>query len=177
MSFDSFAKARTYPLSNYPTMEEHLMWLVHKYFLPSVVEKVKYTSLKKSKGMSRNVSMSDKACALLCVASIYDRVIYQCFVQEPDILNWSDWLPNPLAAVTNKYTEKSQDFSAVKFKGWSLEGLQVFNRLFQNIEEFRQAANSVQLESAILAHELQLTAISKRRGSVAKDLREINGHK
>ena len=177
MSFDSFAKARTYPLSNYPTIEEHPMWLVHKYFLPSVVGKVKYTSQKMCKVISRNVTVSDEAFALLCVANIYDRVIYQCFVQEPDILNWSDWLPNPLAAVTNKYTEKSQDFSAVKFQGWSLEGLQVFNRLFQNIEEFRQAANSVQLESAILAHELQLTAISKRRGSVAKDLREINGHK
>ena len=177
MSFDSFAKARTYPLSNYPTMEEHPMWLVHIYFLPSVVGKVKCTSQKMCKVISRNVTVSDEAFALLCVANIYDRVIYQCFVQEPDILNWSDRLPNPLAAVKNKYTEKSQDFSAVKFQGWSLEGLKVFNRLCQDIEEFRQTTNSVQSESAILAHELQLSANSKGRGSVTKELRELQERK
>jgi hypothetical protein len=87
MSFDSFAKARPYPLSDYPTMEEHPMWLVHKYFLPPVVGKVMYTSQKKCKVVSRNATVSDKDFALLCVASIYDRVIYQCYVQEPEMLN------------------------------------------------------------------------------------------
>jgi hypothetical protein len=77
MSIDSFAKAITYPLSNYPTMDEHLMWLVHEYFSLSVVGKVKYTSQKKCKVISRNVIVSDKAFALLCVANIYDRVNYQ----------------------------------------------------------------------------------------------------
>ena len=177
MSFDSFAKARTYPLSIYPTIEEHLIWLVHKYFLSSVVGEVKYTIQKMCKVISRNVTVSDKAFALLCVANIYDRVIYQCFIQEPEMLNWSDWLPNPLAVVKNKYTEKSQDFSAVKFQEWSLEGLKVFNRLCQDIEEFRQTTNSVQSESAILAHELQLSANSKRRGSVTKEFRELQEHK
>ena len=92
------------------------MWLVHKYFLPSVVGKVKYTSQKKCKVISKNVTVSDKAFALLCVANIYDRVIYQCFIQEPEILNWSDWLPNPLT-VRNKYNEKSQDFQQLSSKG------------------------------------------------------------
>ena len=102
MSFDSFAKARTYPLSNYPTIEEHPMWLVHKYFLPSVVGKVKYTIQKICKVISRNATVSDKAFALLCVANIYDRIIYQSFVQEPEMLIWSDWLLSPLAAIKNK---------------------------------------------------------------------------
>ena len=125
MSFDSFAKARTYPLSIYTAMEEYSMWLVRKYFLPSVVGKVKYTSQNMCKVISRNVTVTDKAFALLCIANIYDRVIYQCFVQEPEMLNSSDWLPNPFAAVKNKYTEKKQDSSSVKFQGWSLEGLKV----------------------------------------------------
>ena len=124
--------------------------------------------------ISRNGTVSDKAFALLCIANIYGRVIYQYFVQEADMLNWSDWVPNPLAVVKNKYTEKSQDLSAVKFQGWSLEGIKVFNRLCQDIEEFRQTANSLQLESAILAHELQLSANSKGRGSVTKELRELD---
>ena len=61
MSVDSFAKARTYPLRNYPTMDEHQMLLVHKYFLPSVVGKVKYTSQKKCKVISKNVSLDRKS--------------------------------------------------------------------------------------------------------------------
>ena len=65
----------------------------------------------------------------------------------------------------------------MKFQGWFLEGLKVFNRLCQNIEEFRKTTNSVQLESAILAHELQLSANSKGIGSVAKELREIQESK
>jgi hypothetical protein len=121
MCFDSFAKARSYSLSNYPTTEEHLMWLVNKYFLPSVVGKIKYTSQKKCKEISRNVTLSDEAFALLYVANIYDRVIYQCFVQEPEMLTWSDWLPNPLAVVKNKYTEKSQDFLQWISKGGLLK--------------------------------------------------------
>ena len=52
--------------------------------------KVKYTSQKKCEVISRNAIVSDKAFALLCVANIYDRVVYQYFVQEPEILNWSD---------------------------------------------------------------------------------------
>jgi hypothetical protein len=66
------------------------MRLVHKYFLPSVVGKVKYIGQKKCQVISRNVTVSDKAFALLCVANINDRVILQCIVQEPDLLNWSD---------------------------------------------------------------------------------------
>ena len=65
----------------------------------------------------------------------------------------------------------------MKFQGWFLEGLKVFNRLCQNIEEFRKTTNSVQLESAILAQELQLSVNSKGRGSVAKELREIQESK
>ena len=75
MSFDSFAKARTYPQSNYPIIEEYPMWLVQKYFLPSVVGKVNYTGQKKCQVISRNVTVSDKSFALLCVANIFDRVI------------------------------------------------------------------------------------------------------
>ena len=49
MRFDSFAKARTYPLSTYPTMEEQPMCLLCEYFLPSVAGKVKYTSQRSVK--------------------------------------------------------------------------------------------------------------------------------
>jgi hypothetical protein len=64
----------------------------------------------------------------------------------------------------------------VKFQGWSLEGLKVFNRLCQDIEECKQTANSVQLESAILAHELQLSANLKGRGSVNKEQRATGAY-
>jgi hypothetical protein len=86
-------------------------------------------------------------------------------------------LPNPHAVAKNKYTEKSQNFSAVKFQWRSLQGLKVFNILCQNIVEFRQTANRVQLESVVLAHELQLSTNSKGRESMAKEIRELQEHK
>ena len=70
---DSFTKSRSHPIVGFDTVEKHPLYLLHKYFLPSVVGKVKYFQQKAISKISDFVTVSDKAFALLCIANTYDK--------------------------------------------------------------------------------------------------------
>ena len=74
---DSFTNSRSHPIVSFDTVEKHPLYLLHKYFLPSVVGKVKYSQQKAILKVSDFVTVSDEAFALLCIANTYDKIVFQ----------------------------------------------------------------------------------------------------
>ena len=70
---DSFTNSRSHPIVSLDTVEKHPLYLLHKYFLPSVVGKVKYSQQKAILKVSDFATVSDEAFALLCIANTYDK--------------------------------------------------------------------------------------------------------
>ena len=119
------------------TVEKHLLYLLHKYFLPSVVGKVKYSQRKAASKLSDFVTVSDEAFALLCIANTYDKVVFKYFKEQPDILTWDGNMPSPPNVIKSKYTDKRVDKTSPKLQGWSIEGLTVFDRWCHDIATSR----------------------------------------
>ena len=120
---DSFTNSRSHSIVGFGTVEKHPLYLLHKYFLPSVVEKVKYSQKKATGSLSDFVTVSDEAFALLWIANTYDKVVYKHFKEQPDVLNWDHWnMPSPSNVIKSKYTDKRADKASPKLQGWSIEG-------------------------------------------------------
>ena len=135
-------------------LEMHPLYLLHKYFLPSVVGKVKYSQRKAAAKLSDFVTVSDEAFALLCIANTYDKVVFKYFKEQPDVLNWDHGkMTSPPNIIKSKYTDKRANKASPKLQVWSIEGLTVFDRLCHDIATSRLTKNSEDLENAILKHE------------------------
>ena len=72
---------------DFDTVEKHPLYLLQNYFLPSVVGKVKYSQQKAISRISDFVTVSDETFALLCIANTYDKIVFQYFKEQTDILN------------------------------------------------------------------------------------------
>ena len=125
---DSFTNSRSHSIVGFGTVEKHPLYLLHKYFLPSVVGKVKYSQRKAAAKLSDFVKVSDEAFALLCIANTYDKVVFKYFKEQPEVLNWDHGnMPSPPNVIKSKYTDKRADKTSPKLQGWSIEGLTVFD--------------------------------------------------
>ena len=151
-------------------MEKHPLSLLHKYFLPSVVGKVKYSQQKAISKISDFVTVSDEAFALLCIANTYDKIVFKYFKEHPDILNWDENMPSPPNVVKSKYTDKRVDSASPKLQGWSIEGLTVFDRWCHEIAALRLTKNSNDLEHAILKYEKNCLEEERIRSGFAYSL-------
>jgi hypothetical protein len=106
---DSFTNRRSHSIVACGTVEKHPLYLLHKYFLPSLVGKVKYAQRKAAAKLSDFVMVSDEAFALLCIANTYDKVVFKYFKEQPDVLNWDHGnMPTPPNVIKSKYTDKMQ---------------------------------------------------------------------
>ena len=85
---ESFTNSRSHSIVAFGTVEKHPLYLLHKYFLPSVVGKVKYSQRKAAAWLSDFVTVSDEAFSLLCIANTYDKVVFKYFKEQPDVLSW-----------------------------------------------------------------------------------------
>ena len=151
---DSFTNSRSHSIVGFDKLQKHPLYLLHKYFLPSVVGKVKYSQRKAAAKLSDFVTVSDEAFALLCIANTYDKVVFKYFKEQPDVLNWDHGnMPSPPNVIKSKYTDKRADKASPKLQGWSIEGLTVFDRWCHDIATSRLTKNSDDLENAILRHE------------------------
>ena len=134
---DSFTNSRSHSIVGFGTVEKHPLYLLHMYFLPSVVGKVKYSQRKAASKLSDFVTVSDEAFALLCIANTYDKVVFKYFKEQPDILTWDGNMPSPPNVIKSKYTDKRVDKTSPKLQGWSIEGLTVFDRWCHDIATSR----------------------------------------
>jgi hypothetical protein len=131
---DSFTNSRSHSVLGFDKLKKHPLYLLHKYFLPSVVGKVKYSQRKAAARLSDFVTVSDEAFALLCIANTYDKVVFKYFKEQPDVLNWDhDNMPSPPDVIESKYTDKRVDKASSKLQGWSIEELTVFDWWCHNI--------------------------------------------
>jgi hypothetical protein len=93
---DIFTNSRSHSIVGFGTVEKHSLYLLHKYFLPSVVGKVKYSQKKAAAKLSDFVRVSDEAFALLCIANTYGKAVFKYFKEQPDFLNWDHGnMPSP----------------------------------------------------------------------------------
>ena len=151
---ESFTNSRSHSIVAFGTVEKHPLYLLHKYFLPSVVGKVKYSQRKAAAQLSDFVMVSYEAFGLLCIANTYDKNVFKYFKEQPDVLNWNDGnMPGPPNVIKSKYTDKVADKASPELGGWSIEGLTVFVRWCHDIATSRLTKNSGDLENAILRHE------------------------
>ena len=115
---DSFTNRRSCPIVGFDTVEKHPLYLLHKYFLPSVVGKVKYFQQKAILKISNFVTVSDEAFALLWIANTYEKIVFKYFKEQPGILNWDENMPSPPSVIRSKYTDKREDSASPKLQGW-----------------------------------------------------------
>jgi ribosomal protein S21 len=149
----SFTNSRSHSIVGCGIVEKHPLYLLHKYFLPSVVGKVKYSQRKAAARLLGFVTVSGEAFALLCIANTYDKVVFKYFKEQPDVLNWDHGnMPSPPNVIKSKYTDKRADKTSPKLQGRSIEGLTVFDRWCHDIATSRLTKNSDDLENAILRH-------------------------
>jgi hypothetical protein len=93
---DSFTNSRSHSIVGLGTVEKYPLYLLHKYFLPSVVGKVKYSQRKAASKLPDFVMVSDEAFGLLCIANTYDKIVFKYFKEQPDVLNWDHGnMPSP----------------------------------------------------------------------------------
>ena len=151
---DSFTNSRLHSIVGFGTVEKHPLYLLHKYFLPPVVGKVKYSQRKAVSKLSDFVTVSDEAFALLCITNTFDKFVFKYFKEQPDVLNWDHGnMQSPPNVIKSKYTDKRADKTSPKLQGWSIEGLTVFDRWCHDISTSRLTKSSDDLENAILKHE------------------------
>ena len=114
---DSFTNSRSHPIVGFDTVEKHSSYLLHKYFLPSVVGKVIYSQQKAISNISDFVTVSDEASALFCIANTYDKIVFKYLKVQPDILNWDENMPSLPNVIKSKYTDKRVDSASPKLQG------------------------------------------------------------
>jgi hypothetical protein len=151
---DSFTNRRSHSIVGFHKLQKHPFYLLHKYFLPSVVGKVKYSQRKAASTLSDFDTVSDEAFALLCIANTYNKVVFKYFKEQPDVLLWDHGnMPSPPNVSKSKYSDKRGDKASPKLQGWSIEGLTVFDRWCHDIATSTFIKNSDDLENATLRHE------------------------
>ena len=167
---DSFTNSRSYSTVACGTVKKHPFYMLHKYFVPSVVGKVKYSQRKAAAKLSDFVTASDEAFVLLCIADTYDKVVFIYFKEQPDVLNWDGNMPSPTNINKSQYTDKRADKTSSKLQGWSIEGLTVFDRWCHDIAASRLTKNSDDLENGILRHEKNCLEEARIRSGSAYSL-------
>ena len=50
------------------------------------------------------LTVSDEALALLFIADTHDKIVFQYFTEQPDILIWNEKMPSPPQIIKSKYT-------------------------------------------------------------------------
>jgi hypothetical protein len=118
---DSLTNSRSHSIVGFDKLQKYPLYLLHKYFLPSVVGKVKYSQRKTASKLLDFVTVSDEAFTLLWIANTYDTVVFKYFKEQPDVLNWDHVnMPNPPNVSKSKYTDKRADKTSPKLQGWSI---------------------------------------------------------
>ena len=74
---DSSTNSWSHSIVGCGTVEKYPLYFLHKYFLPSVVEKVKQSQRKAAATLSDFVMVSDEAFALLYIANTYDKAVFK----------------------------------------------------------------------------------------------------
>ena len=104
---------------------------------------MKSSQRKVAARLSDFVMVLDEAFVLLCIANTYDNIVFKHFKDQPDTLNWDHGnMPSPPNVIKSKYTDKRADKSSPKLQGWSIEGLNVSDRLCHDIATSRLTKNT-----------------------------------
>ena len=112
---DSFTNSRPHCIVAFGTVKKHPLYLLHKYFLLSVVGKVKYSQRKAVARLLDFFTVSDEAFALLCIANTYGKAVFKYLKEQPDVLKWDHGnMPSPPNVIKSKYTDKRADKASPK---------------------------------------------------------------
>jgi hypothetical protein len=98
-----------------------------EHLLGHVIGKRDWDIKKCFRTVSEYVSISDEAYTLLLCENVYEKWIKIKPTQAGTVRN----------IVRGKYTDQENGASNEKFKGWTAEGIQRYNQLYQNVKQNR----------------------------------------